>query len=523
MDVDTLLHPPAIAPAPVATSPTVHRKADPLAGQVLADGLRVSAPSDPLEREAEATASRVMRMQAPARAGRAPAGELQRACASCDGQKDKAIHRKPASVQRAPAAIASQGGSGSALPDGVRADLEGRFGGQDFSGVRVHAGPQANTLARSYNARAFTMGSDIYFGQGEYSPSSKGGLHLLAHELTHVVQGGGAEVRRKKMENPRDPKKFNADPGTSSQGSKDYVRIKGCFPVEKGAQLVLFEHTTTDSGTTSTPRPVSAPMPEGSYIQAQWGTRRKFGSETFNFVFRVFTPSTQYPFAFENTHGWIANQDIDHQNAPVEMVREKNEHGDNVKFAHSVKLGAKEQKASRKALKQASTRPKRPLEDLKTQWVVRPKSFDSLYGEAYKDARVKQDVSNDAAKAEHYLARDVMEFGNSEPTTGTGFLANLPGRDPKDKNVRRTGYNEDLLLDGQVFWATKRDAGHPVSRPLYVNNSSEELSFRLRFIYGTPDKKRFGWVNKKCLEPVQADSTSVSSGPPTDPPITPST
>jgi hypothetical protein len=178
----------------VATSPTVHRKADPLAGQVLADGLRVSAPSDPLEREAEATASRVMRTQAPAKAGRAPAGELQRACASCDGQNDKAVHRKPASVQRAPAAIASQGGSGSALSEGVRADMEGRFGGQDFSGVRVHAGPQANTLARSYNARAFTMGSDIYFGQGEYSPSSKGGQHLLAHELTHVVQQGTSSV-----------------------------------------------------------------------------------------------------------------------------------------------------------------------------------------------------------------------------------------------------------------------------------------------------------------------------------------
>ena len=52
MDVDTLPHPPTLAPTPVATSPTVHRKADPLAGQVLADGLRVSAPSDPLEREA---------------------------------------------------------------------------------------------------------------------------------------------------------------------------------------------------------------------------------------------------------------------------------------------------------------------------------------------------------------------------------------------------------------------------------------------------------------------------------------
>ena len=257
MDVDTLPHPPTLAPAPVATSPTVHRKADPLEGQVLADGLRVSAPSDPLEREAEATASRVMRMQAPAKAGRAPARKLQRACASCGGKKDKAVHRKPASVQRAPAAIASQGGSGIALPDGVRADMEGRFGGQDFSGVRVHAGPQANTLARSYNARAFTMGSDIYFGQGEYSPSSKGGQHLLAHELTHVVQGGGAGVQRssgqakwpKKDRFNRGGLKKNTESGLSHRvGVK--IKLKDgswedLFHVEKEASVLYGDGTAT--------------------------------------------------------------------------------------------------------------------------------------------------------------------------------------------------------------------------------------------------------------------------------------
>ena len=191
MNTSTTFHPPALLRRSIGG---VHRKADPLAGQVLADGLRVSAPSDPLEREAEATASRVMRTQAPAKPGGASVRELRRVCHA--GNLDQAIHRKPTSVARAPAAIASRGGPGSALPDGVRTDMEGRFGGQDFSGVRVHAGPQANTLARSYNARAFTTGSDVYFGQGEYSPSSKGGQHLLAHELTHVLQGQRSTASR---------------------------------------------------------------------------------------------------------------------------------------------------------------------------------------------------------------------------------------------------------------------------------------------------------------------------------------
>lgn len=38
------------------------------------------------------------------------------------------------------------------------------------------------------NAHAFTVGSDIYFGAGEFAPGTTAGDRLLAHELTHVVQ-----------------------------------------------------------------------------------------------------------------------------------------------------------------------------------------------------------------------------------------------------------------------------------------------------------------------------------------------
>jgi hypothetical protein len=37
-------------------------------------------------------------------------------------------------------------------------------------------------------ARAFTVGSDIFFGQGEHRPDHPEGQRLLAHELAHVVQ-----------------------------------------------------------------------------------------------------------------------------------------------------------------------------------------------------------------------------------------------------------------------------------------------------------------------------------------------
>jgi hypothetical protein len=38
------------------------------------------------------------------------------------------------------------------------------------------------------NARAFTVGREIAFGAGQYSPATSGGRRLLAHELTHLVQ-----------------------------------------------------------------------------------------------------------------------------------------------------------------------------------------------------------------------------------------------------------------------------------------------------------------------------------------------
>ena len=60
--------------------------------------------------------------------------------------------------------------------------------GADLSGVRVHTDSEADGIARSVQAKAFTHGSDLYFSRGTYDPSSSSGKHLLAHELTHVVQ-----------------------------------------------------------------------------------------------------------------------------------------------------------------------------------------------------------------------------------------------------------------------------------------------------------------------------------------------
>lgn len=92
--------------------------------------------------------------------------------------------------------IHAKSGSGQAIPDVHREMFESAMG-RDFSSVNIHADSEADSLNKQVGARAFTTGSDIFFRQGEYNPASSGGQELLAHELTHVVQQGGAGVQKK--------------------------------------------------------------------------------------------------------------------------------------------------------------------------------------------------------------------------------------------------------------------------------------------------------------------------------------
>jgi outer membrane protein OmpA-like peptidoglycan-associated protein len=78
-------------------------------------------------------------------------------------------------------------GGGQPLPKADETFMEKRFG-VDFSGVRVHTDSNAIQMNRKLNAQAFTLGRDIYFGTGRYSPNISSGKRLLVHELTHVSQ-----------------------------------------------------------------------------------------------------------------------------------------------------------------------------------------------------------------------------------------------------------------------------------------------------------------------------------------------
>jgi outer membrane protein OmpA-like peptidoglycan-associated protein len=101
--------------------------------------------------------------------------------------------------------IGSLKGGGRPLAESARSFFEPRFFA-DFSGVRIHSDNAADALAEVVQARAFTIGSDIFFRGGEYAPATADGNNLLAHELTHVVQQTNTVSRRRML-----PARINTD------------------------------------------------------------------------------------------------------------------------------------------------------------------------------------------------------------------------------------------------------------------------------------------------------------------------
>lgn len=76
---------------------------------------------------------------------------------------------------------------GQTLTPVTRGFMESRFG-RNLSQVRVHTDSKAAKSAQSVNALAYTVGNNIAFDHGQYSPETINGKRLLAHELTHVLQ-----------------------------------------------------------------------------------------------------------------------------------------------------------------------------------------------------------------------------------------------------------------------------------------------------------------------------------------------
>lgn len=170
--------------------------------------LKVSPPGDALEKEADHVADKVTQPSffQPA------APPIQRVCEHCAEEEEKLQREKesgeectvslqasgdgdPVANDATSQAIARRKGSGAALSGSTKDFMESRFS-RSFGDVRLHTDGEAAQLSDGLNAQAFTHGSDIYFNTGKFDPGSSSGRHLLAHELTHVVQQNGNNIHR---------------------------------------------------------------------------------------------------------------------------------------------------------------------------------------------------------------------------------------------------------------------------------------------------------------------------------------
>lgn len=133
---------------------------------------------------------------------------IQRKCAECE--EEEKVNRKPISASITPfiqtktesntptvsdslsQSIRHSQGSGGSMDSSTHTFMSDRFG-TDFSDVKIHTDSPSVQMNRELSAKAFTVGKDVYFNEGQYQPGSSSGKNLLAHELTHVVQQGGTE------------------------------------------------------------------------------------------------------------------------------------------------------------------------------------------------------------------------------------------------------------------------------------------------------------------------------------------
>ena len=203
--------------------------------------LKIGAPNDKYEQEADRVADHVMRMPIPQVQRKANLEEneddivqakfrskqtppvIQRKCAKCE--EDETLQAKSIAnrslpllqrqIRREDKTIHSQGrgdkaskispkieskvqsiqqSSGHRLPLSIRSFMEPRFQ-ENFSGVKVHTDNAAANLAHDLQARAFTIGRNIVFGRGEFQQNIPSGRKLIAHELTHVIQQNRASIQ----------------------------------------------------------------------------------------------------------------------------------------------------------------------------------------------------------------------------------------------------------------------------------------------------------------------------------------
>ena len=157
-----------------------------------------------------------------------------------------AVSRMLSGGEASQVARAGMAGGGAPLDERVRDRFEPAYGA-DLSDVRVHTGGEAAGAAAALDARAYTVGGDIVFNQGEYSPGTEGGQSLIAHELAHVVQQGtgGGVPEQLEVSQPGDAIERDADAAASAAMRGAPAAVSAAPPGAARKRIARFAQGTT--------------------------------------------------------------------------------------------------------------------------------------------------------------------------------------------------------------------------------------------------------------------------------------
>ncbi|NVO58268.1 DUF4157 domain-containing protein [Rhodobacteraceae bacterium B1Z28] len=306
---------------------------------------------------------------------------------------------------------------GAALDPASRSRFEPLFG-HSLADVRLHQGSDAQDLARGINARAFTRGSDIFFGAGQYEPHSASGRHLLAHEIAHTLQEGGpAGVLRRMEEGEGEPsvEKIGRDAThalvKASATKRTNLSDRGERQIDEPVHgpffpgdviLVQIMVDTVENGAvvgrSGVPEPFHWELPADleDTGNERWSTR----------LFRVVTD----PKSLEGTKNVTATFHADHLEAPLT-------------FTFRIAPGAEAENAVSDARKDA--RKKR--NDLKSQQKLEREAPDAdrsalrkAHAGQRKERRTDRRKSMRAARGRRKAARKIAEAERARPAIGEG-------------------------------------------------------------------------------------------------------
>lgn len=160
---------------------------------------------------------------------------------------------------------------GQPLQSDISDQMKSTFGNK-IDNVRIHADQNSDHLSKKIQARAFTVGNDIFFRKGAYSPASEQGRYTLMHELTHVVQQSSSSVSSGPLKLGESDDKFEQEAegfarGAKANNSPGSAKTEGVIQrlsmagVKKSIGGIFSRGDKSGATTTSTPAPSTAPTP----------------------------------------------------------------------------------------------------------------------------------------------------------------------------------------------------------------------------------------------------------------------